>query len=147
MASWKEIESDAPDFAASVLARFEAGANKTLATIRRDGAPRISGTEARFDGGQVVLGMMAGSVKLRDVQRDPRVALHSPTMDAPGSRPQDQAGDAKLAGTLIETESKPGHVTFRLDITEAVFTYIADGRLVMETWHTDRKHQRRNRLA
>lgn len=145
MASWKEIESDAPDFAASVLARFGAGANKTLATIRRDGAPRISAAEARFDGGQVVLGMMAGSVKLQDVQRDPRVALHSPTMDAPGTRPRDQAGDAKLSGTLVETEREPGHVTFRLEITEAVFTYIADGQLVMETWHADRKYRRRTR--
>lgn len=145
MASWKEIESDAPEFAASVLARFEAGANKTLATIRRDGAPRISATEARFDGEQVVLGMMAGSVKLRDARRDPRVALHSPTTDAPGSRPRDQAGDAKLSGTLVETQNEPGRVTFRLDITEAVFTHIADGQLVMETWHADRRYQRRTR--
>ena len=51
MATWGEIEHDVPDFAAEVLARFAAGANATLATLRRDGAPRISGTEVSFDAG------------------------------------------------------------------------------------------------
>jgi hypothetical protein len=35
MATWGEIDRDVPDFAAEVLARFAAGANATLATLRR----------------------------------------------------------------------------------------------------------------
>ena len=39
----------------------------TLATLRRDGSPRISGTEAHIVDGQIVLGMMPGSMKARDL--------------------------------------------------------------------------------
>jgi len=48
MAGWspgREIEQDAPEFAARVRGRFEAGTNKTLATLRRDSSPRISAPE------------------------------------------------------------------------------------------------------
>jgi hypothetical protein len=48
MATWREIENDAPEFAARVRDRFEIGTNKTIATLRRDGAPRISGSELQF---------------------------------------------------------------------------------------------------
>jgi hypothetical protein len=41
----------------------------TLATLRRDGSPRISGTEVEFTDGQVWLGMMPGSLKALDLRR------------------------------------------------------------------------------
>ena len=145
MAAWRDIESDVPAFAAEVLARFTAGANATLATVRRDGAPRISGTEVEFAQGQVSLAMITGSVKLRDVQRDPRVALHSPTTDEAGSRPEDQHGDAKLAGTVVLAHSRADGTVFRLDITEAALTQLAGGQLVIESWHPGRKLLRRTR--
>jgi Pyridoxamine 5'-phosphate oxidase len=145
MATWSEIEFDAPGFAAEVAARFAAGANATLATVRRDGAPRISGTEVQFGQGEVSLAMAAGSVKLRDVQRDPRVALHAPTTDEAGSRPEDQHGDAKLAGTLVRAQVTPDGTIFRLDITEAALIQLAGGQLVIDSWHPDRKHLRRTR--
>jgi Pyridoxamine 5'-phosphate oxidase len=146
MASWSEIQRDAPEFADRVLARFEAGANKTLATLRRDGAPRISATEAQFTDGQVCLGMIPGSAKLHDVRRDPRVALHSPTMDAPDSRPEDQPGDAKLAGVVVEAGTEPDLVLFQLDIAEAALIYLDGGELIIESWHPGRSHQRRSRI-
>jgi hypothetical protein len=145
MATWGEIEGDVPDFAARLLARFAAGANATLATVRRDGAPRISATEVAFAEGQVGLAMLAGSVKLHDVQRDPRVALHSPTTDEPGSRPEDQAGDAKLAGTLAQIRSLADETLFRLDITEAAVIYLDGGQLVIESWDPRRGLRKRTR--
>lgn len=145
MATWGEIEHDVPDFAAEVLARFAAGANATLATLRRDGAPRISGTEVSFDAGHVSLAMAAGSVKLRDVQRDPRVALHSPTTDEAGSRPEDQHGDAKLTGTLEQTQSLADGTLFRLDIAEAAVIRLEGGQLVIDSWDPARKLLRRTR--
>src|SRR3712207_3278532 len=102
MASWQEIEKDAPAFAARVKAIFEAGTNKTIATLRRDGSPRISGSEAAFQDGDVTFGMMAGSMKLLDVRRDPRIAMHSPTLEPPADDPTAWAGDAKLAGLAVE---------------------------------------------
>lgn len=155
MASWNEIAQDAPDYAARVRACFDAGTNKTLATLRRDGSPRISGTELLITDDEVTLGMMPDSVKLADVRRDRRVAVHSPTLEPPedvGSWP----GDAKLAGVLVDIEpaadAPAGSTSFRLDITEAVHTYVTSSEpggpvdlLVVESWHPGIGHRRRSR--
>ena len=145
MARWQEIEQEAAEFAAKVKARFDAGTNKTIATLRRDGSPRISGSEAAFVDGELTLGMMPGSMKLRDVRRDPRIAMHSPTIEPPEGTPQDWPGDAKVAGTVVEISPAGGH--FRLDVTEVVLTYVGDpaDHLVIESWHAGRGHQRRTR--
>jgi hypothetical protein len=152
MASWREIEQDAAEFAAKVKERFDAGTNKTLATLRRDGAPRISASEAVFQDGELTFGMMPGSMKLLDVRRDPRIAMHCPTIEPPEGAPQDWPGDAKLAGTAVEIAPPPdtpvadaGH--FRVDITEVTLTYVGDppDHLVIESWHTGRGHSRRIR--
>ena len=47
MPSWSDFEAAAPELAARVRARLDAHTHKTLATVRRDGSPRISGTETR----------------------------------------------------------------------------------------------------
>src|SRR4051812_49049254 len=81
MATWTDIEADAPELAATVRARFEAHGMGLLATLRRDGSPRISGIEPLFALGELWMGMMPGSRKAADVVRDPRFALHSATTD------------------------------------------------------------------
>ena len=70
MARWVEVCEDTPEFAARVQAAFERNKHMTLATVRRDGSPRISGTEIRFEDGDVFVGMMARSLKALD-QRVP----------------------------------------------------------------------------
>jgi hypothetical protein len=153
MASWKQIEAEAPAFATRVRTIFDSGTNKTLATLRASGAPRISASEAKFEDGELTLGMMAGSRKLADVRRDPRVAMHSPTLEPP---PQEEiagwVGDAKLAGSLVEIPPPEGTPFadagfFRLDVDEVVLTYVGDpaDHLVIETWHTGRGWSRQTR--
>ena len=71
MASWSQIEAEAPDLAARAKAFFDAHVHKTLATIRRDGSPRISGSEVNFRDGELFIGSMSGAMKARDLQRDP----------------------------------------------------------------------------
>ena len=152
MAAWAEIEADAPDFADRVRTRFTAGTNKTIATLRRDGSPRISASEVEFADGEVTLGMMGGSVKLLDVRRDPRIAVHCPTLEPPQGDVSSWLGDAKLAGTVVETgppagNAQPGAGFFRLDITEVVLTYVGTpaDHLVIESWHPGRGWQHRTR--
>ncbi|MDV6014348.1 pyridoxamine 5-phosphate oxidase [Haloechinothrix sp. LS1_15] len=154
MVSWAEIESDVPEFAARVRQRFDTGENKTLATLRRDGSPRISGTEAEFRDGELMLGMMPGSVKLADVRRDPRIALHCPTVEEPlRDDPSAWGGDAKVSGTVIAVDGEPGSeggegVSFAIDITEVVLTSVgatADN-LVIESWHEGVGWRRRTRV-
>jgi pyridoxamine 5'-phosphate oxidase-like protein len=142
MASWGEVCRDAPEFAARVQAAFTRKRHMTLATLRHDGAPRISGTEMQFDGDYLVVGMMPGSRKLRDVRRDPRIAIHGPTADPPEEN-RDWVGEAKLSGRAVEVPGDdPEHegYGFRIDVDEVVFTHLNDAgdRLVIESWHPGR---------
>ncbi|MCT2586995.1 pyridoxamine 5'-phosphate oxidase family protein [Actinophytocola gossypii] len=150
MFTWRDVEAQCPEFADRVRAVFAAGTNKTIATLRADGSPRISATELEFNAGSVTLGMMGASLKLRDVRRDPRVAIHSPTLEPPedGEWP----GDAKLAGRLVAVGAPPDHPDpdagfFEVDLTEVALTYLGDTRdhLVIESWHPNRGHRRRTR--
>ena len=151
MASWGEFFRSEPEFARFVRARFDSHKHKMLATLRKDGSPRISGIEATFANGQLWLGMMPGSLKALDLRRDPRLALHSASLE-----PEMPSGDAKITGRGIEhrgndtkaqfagavkdatgQEVPPGpfHL-FSVDIEEAVLIRIGDpaDHLVIETW-------------
>ncbi len=74
MSHWAEVAASAPEFADSVRRIFESRRHKTLATLRKDGSPRVSGIELSFVEGDVVMGMMPGSLKSLDPRRDPRMA-------------------------------------------------------------------------
>jgi hypothetical protein len=140
MASWSEFAAAEPALAHRVEERFGIRKHKTLATLRKDGSPRISGIEVEFANGELYLGMMPGSLKLRDLERDPRFAVHSPTEDPPPGNPGGWAGEAKLAGYAREVDIPDAPVAdgrrFRLDLTEAVLTRLneAGDQLVVESW-------------
>src|SRR3954470_8101169 len=115
MASWSEVEAQAPELAARARSLFDGFTHKTLATLRRDGGPRISGTEVEFSGGEAWSGSMWRAVRALDLQRDPRFAIHSGSPDPP-----DWPGDAKIAGTAEEgTEARVGSPRLRPQTAEA----------------------------
>lgn len=138
MSSWETFETAAPDLASVVRACFGVRKHATMATLRQDGSPRISGTEVAFTDGQLVLGSMPGARKARDLQRDPRVAVHSPTVDPPEHDPTTWAGEAKVAGRAVEVGGSEGGHEFHLDLTEVVHTKVAGDRLVVTMWHEGR---------
>jgi hypothetical protein len=145
MTSWDEMAAEVPDLAKQVQERFEVSKHATLATVRADGAPRISGTEVEFSDGQIWLGSMPGAVKAKDLLRDGRFALHSPTSDPP-TDPSAWPGEAKLAGVAVEvaeTARGDGSHRFRLDLTEVVLTHVETGPdvLVVESWHPGRGYE------
>ena len=147
--SWGEFAAAEPEFAKRVHERFTSRKHSTLATLRRDGSPRISGTEVEFDSGELSVGMMSGSRKVRDLQRDARLALHSPTSDAPEDDPSSWAGEAKISGRSIEVsepESQGGH-RFTVDIIEVVLTRVGEpaDHLLIESWHPGRGLEQRRR--
>ena len=149
MARWEQFVAADPDLAAHVRRCFAIRKHATLATLRRDGAPRISGTEVAFDDdGEVYLGMMPGSLKALDLRRDPRLAIHCPTEDTPEADPTSWLGDAKLAGLGVEvTDPAPadGSHRFRIDITEVVLTTVGGDHLVIRSWHPGRGVEMRER--
>jgi hypothetical protein len=144
MPTWTDFETAAPELAAVVRERLDAHTHKTIATIRRDGAPRISGTETAFRDGELWIGSMWQARKAKDLQRDPRYALHSGS-----DEPDDWKGDAKLSGLVEEITDAarvdeingekappgPSHL-FRLDLDEVSFVRLNDARdkIVIDIW-------------
>ena len=139
MPSWSDFEAAAPELAARVRERLDAHRHKTIATIRADGAPRISGIEAQVEGGELWIGSDRDALKARDLLRDPRFALDSGSDDPPADPGQASswAGDAKLAGIAVE-EPRPDHVRFRLDIREASTVRVDGDKLVIDVWNPGR---------
>ena len=144
MTAWTDFEAAAPELAAAVRERLDAHGHKTIATIRRDGSPRISGTEATFRDGELWIGSMWQARKATDLQRDPRFALHSGS-----DEPSAWKGDAKLSGVVEEitdpdrvrelngeaAANGPSHL-FRLDVDEVSLVRLNDTRdgIVIDVW-------------
>jgi hypothetical protein len=144
MTTWQDFEREAPDLAPAVRARFEANRHHVLATLRKGGAPRVSGTEVQFIGADLTIGSMYGALKAVDLRRDGRFALHSTPSD-----PTMAGGDAKVSGHAYELTDEvelsayaaelpapppgPFHA-FRLEPSEVVLTEVEDDQLVIRSW-------------
>jgi hypothetical protein len=148
MVAWREIEGEAADLATAVADRLRAHRHHTLATLRSDGSPRISGTEVELSGGELWLGSMPGAVKAMDLRRDPRFALHTATVDPPQHDPREWPGEAKIAGRAVEESPADGSShRFRLDVEEVVLTRISSDGSALEitSWHPGRGVEVRRR--
>lgn len=138
------IEQAEPEFAKRVQQLFDAGRHKTIATLRTDGSPRISGIECEFTDGDLRFGSMSGARKGADLKRDPRFALHGPTFHPVEGKESDWPGEAKIAGRAVpagavttdEGEAQADGEMFVADVTEVVITSLnAEAtRLVVESW-------------
>ncbi len=155
MAGWSEVEDEAPELAARARGYFDLFVHKTIATLRRDGSPRISGIEMEFIDGDIWLGSMWGAVKALDLRRDPRFALHSGSVSPP-----EWHGDAKIAGRVEEitdpevitringerAPAGPSHL-FRVDVLELSVIELGDppDHMLIDSWHPGRGLTRRRR--
>jgi hypothetical protein len=139
MTAWRDVEQAAPEFARRVRALLDAHRHKTIATLRADGSPRISGIEVVFEDGELVFGSMAGARKGADLRRDPRFALHGATVDPVDGEEAAWPGEVKIAGRAEPagpvTEGPDGD-KFRADIGEVVHTRLNEAAtlLVVEWW-------------
>ncbi|MDZ7733668.1 MAG: pyridoxamine 5'-phosphate oxidase family protein [Acidimicrobiia bacterium] len=155
MASWAAVEEQAPQVAG--LARAACSKPRglaMLATLRADGSPRISGIEPLIAGGELWLGMMAGSRKGSDLERDSRFALHNASEDKEVTE-----GDAKVSGRAVEVtadEEKQAFLRafeeanryapsdtedmqlFRADVTEVTTIRPSEDHLDIDTWRQGR---------
>ncbi len=148
MPQWKAIEQAEPEFAARVRRLFDAGRHKTIATLRADGSPRISGIECQFTDGDLRIGSMTGARKGADLRRDPRFALHGPTFHPEDGKESDWPGEAKIAGRAIpggpvsteESSEQADGEMFIADIAEVVITGLnaQATKLVVESWTLER---------
>ena len=139
MTAWGDVEEAEPEFAQRVLMLFNAHRHKTIATLRADGSPRISGIEAVFEDGQLVFGSMSNARKGADLRRDPRFALHSATVDPVEGSEAQWPGEAKISGRAIDSglvTKEAGGDRFSADIAEVVHTHLNEEAtmLVVEWW-------------
>jgi hypothetical protein len=144
MTSWGTFATAEPEFAARVRALFEAGRHKTIATLRADGSPRISGIECEFVDGELRFGSMPAARKIADLLRDPRFALHGPTFHPIEGKEAEWPGEAKIAGRAVHTGAiltdpsagGPEGEQFVADITEVAITGLNPEAtmLVVEVW-------------
>ncbi|MBJ8348989.1 pyridoxamine 5'-phosphate oxidase family protein [Antrihabitans sp. YC2-6] len=154
MATWKQFDDEAPELASAIRARLEAHKHHILATLRKDGSPRVSGTEVEIFEGLLVLGSMPGARKVEDLRRDPRYGLHS----NPGHHTM-EGGDAKVSGRARELEGaekqailacypeNPGESAqmFALDLDEAVLTTVDGEHLYVDHWRPGQPVKRTTR--
>ena len=115
VAPWQDALTATPALAAAVQARFEATGLGLLATLRRDGSPRITGVEPGFALGELWLGMMDGAT------RSPRATI--------GAEPS-----WGTCGARAGAPDGPFHL-FRVDVTELVMLRPSTDHLVIESWH------------
>ena len=156
MSSWRDVEGAAPELAAAIEQRFADHKHALLATLRRDGSPRISGLETTFRNGELWLAMMPDSTKTADLRRDPRFALHAAPVDL-----ELVEGDAKINGRAIEVtdpadierfvagleEAPPpsGVGLFRTDVTDVSLTRVEGDWLVIDSWREGEEPKQRKR--
>lgn len=153
MATWAEFAAEQPDMAAFVQGRFAADRHALLATLRKDGSPRISGVEPDFTRGELWAGMMFDSLKSKDLRRDPRFALHCMSTTASVA----EAGDAKISGTAEFWMDKADYLKdlfdrtgwnpseldlFRFNVTEVVQITTEGDEMVVLSWHEGRGTRR-----
>ncbi|CAM5564186.1 pyridoxamine 5'-phosphate oxidase [Streptomyces tanashiensis] len=141
--TWSAFEAAEPEFAATVRERFGQYTHHALATLRKDGSPRLSGIEADFRDGELWLGMMPSSRKALDLRRDPRFAL----LANPGAGTDMGGGDVRISGRAVEItdpealdryaaeagEPQPFHL-FRVEPSEVVRTWVDGEEIVFRSW-------------
>ena len=120
-------------------ALFDAHRHQTIATLRADGSPRISGIEAVFEDGELAFGSMPNARKGADLRRDPRFALHSATVDPVEGSEAQWPGEAKISGRAIAARpitEEPGGDRFLADIADVAHTHLNEQAtmLVVEWW-------------
>ncbi|MFE3989249.1 pyridoxamine 5'-phosphate oxidase family protein [Nocardia tengchongensis] len=151
MTSWNQFAAAAPRIATIFTRRHAATGNLCmLATLRKDGSPRISPLEPRVFEGELWLVGMPGTTKFADLARDPRFCLHTATVDT-----QVSDGDVKLFGTVrdvqdpelqrrwaedlfeesgFDVRGRKFEPFYAVELTGASSVEIVDGRMEVTVW-------------
>ncbi|MGW2661701.1 pyridoxamine 5'-phosphate oxidase family protein [Nocardia tengchongensis] len=151
MTSWNQFAAAAPRIATIFTRRHAATGNLCmLATLRKDGSPRISPLEPRVFEGELWLVGMPGTTKFADLARDPRFCLHTATVDT-----QVSDGDVKLFGAVRDVQDpelqrrwaedlfeesgfdlrgRKFEPFYAVELTGASSVEIVDGRMEVTVW-------------
>jgi nitroimidazol reductase NimA-like FMN-containing flavoprotein (pyridoxamine 5'-phosphate oxidase superfamily) len=149
VATWADVAAAAPALARDgegLLRDFTLG---YLATVRRDGGPRVHPVTITVYDGRLYAFLVRGTPKRADLLRDPRFALHSfPSF--PGgttdsyvddelvvfgtARPVEDAATRAAVAAVHNDTVHDGDLLFELDVDRAQHKTRRDGKAVYSRW-------------
>lgn len=161
---WTELETAQPRLGALGRRCLIHPGVVLVVTIRRDGTPRLSPVEPYVMDGNLWLSMMWGSMKARDLTRDPRILVHSVITSRDGGEGEykvrgtarltdDPAVQRRYAEEVARTlgwEPEPGQFhLFAVDVDEVTFIRYDDatGDQYVCRWPEGREFVRRGTTA
>ncbi len=109
---WSELERTQPRLAALGQRKLGDAGVVLVGTLRRGGLPRISPVEPLFWRGDLWLCMGWGSLKAKDLMRDPRILIHSIVASRDGTD-----GEFKVRGSAILDEDEPTQAAFAEEVS------------------------------
>lgn len=141
--SWQALEEGNQELAEFGLKRF-ASRVAYLATVRKDGSPRVHPVTPIVGEGRLFVGMDSESPKGRDLQRDGRYAMHCSVENDEGGEgeflisgqaelthdPDLRAIAAKYASYTILDR----HVVYELSVEKAISTVHTEDGPVHQRW-------------
>jgi hypothetical protein len=112
---WDDLLEQQPRLAAIATQRLVAPGVLLVVTIRADGTPRLSPVEPFVLDGDLWLSMMLGSRKAADLERDPRVLVHSIVTSRDG-----EEGEVKLRGTARQHRHETVQRRYAVAVSEVL---------------------------
>jgi hypothetical protein len=144
--TWKALEAQQPELAAMGAQRLN-GQVAYLATVRKDGSPRVHPITPIIGQGHLFIFMEPTSPKGHDLRRDRRYAMHCSVSDNSGAsgefivsgqaRPVDDAELRSLAIQLASYAPADRYILFEFEIDSATSTVYQQGQPVRRHWKRD----------
>ena len=154
--SWGNLEASAPEIARLGKERLDQARVALLASLRKDGSPRISPVEPYLSQGHLLFGAMSWSLKARDLLRDSRCVLHSAI-----TGPDNGEGELKLYGRAIEADEQTRNncqgwwserpssaaIVFAFEVEQAAFISwnTERGQMIVRRWSPRRGYSKNTR--
>lgn len=144
--SWKTLEDQDPALAQFGAARLN-GQVAYLATVRKDGSPRVHPVTPIIGQGHLFVFMEPTSPKGHDLRRDGRYAMHCSVSDSSGGSGEfnvagraqlvDNSATRALAAQLASYAPADRYILFELTVESAASTVYSNDQVLRSQWKRD----------
>jgi hypothetical protein len=141
--SWSALEENNPELATFGSSRLH-GQVAYLATVRKDGAPRVHLITPIVGQGHLFVFMEPNSPKGHDLRRDGRYALHCAVSDNSGASGEfsargqaqfiDDPASRALAAQLATYPPADRYILFELNLESAASTVYEGEHIIRQRW-------------
>jgi hypothetical protein len=142
--SWQDLVDGNSELATFGAARLSASGVAYLATVRKDGSPRVHPVTPIIGEGRLFVFMEPTSPKGFDLQRDGRYAMHGSVEDTEGgagefylsgrARFVEDAPTRETAVRLSSYDPKDRYILFELSVDHALGTTYDDNGPIRQRW-------------